>query len=357
MKPSKKNILVAPLNWGLGHATRCIPIIKALEKNGFTPIIASDGEALELLKKEFPHLQTEELLSSKVKYSKYGALLKWKIILQIPIMLRAIRKERKLTKKLVEKYQLTGIISDNRYGVYSKKVPSVFITHQLNVLSEGTTKISSSLNWFKIKKFKEIWVPDFTLAPNLSSEMGHKEETQDKIKYIGPLSRFHKKELPKKYDLLVLISGPEPQRSLLEEKLKSEILRYEGEVLFVSGLIEEKQKVTRIKNTTYYNYMTTSQLEQAFNETDVVLSRSGYSTVMDLVQLNKKAFFIPTPGQYEQEYLAKKFKKEARAPYEVQSKFKIEKLMEIDFYKGFYFRKKPIDWKELFQVFDSFVKK
>ena len=80
MKIKNKKIIVAPLNWGLGHATRCIPIINGLLENGFEPIIASDGVALELLKKEFPKLISFELPSYNIKYAEKGKNFKWKMI-------------------------------------------------------------------------------------------------------------------------------------------------------------------------------------------------------------------------------------------------------------------------------------
>ncbi len=142
MKIQQKNILIAPLNWGLGHATRCIPIIKALENNNFTPIIASDGAALQFLKLEFPHLQFLELPSYKIVYPKNGKYFRWKMLQNIPNIILSVAKERKLIQKWTSEYALLGIISDNRLGVFSKRLPSVFITHQLSVLTGFTTFFS-----------------------------------------------------------------------------------------------------------------------------------------------------------------------------------------------------------------------
>ena len=153
MKTTPKNILIAPLNWGLGHATRCIPIIRELQRYGFTPIIASDGIALSLLQKEFPNLTAVELPSYEIEYAKDGKDFKWKLIKNSPKMIQAIFEEKKRVKALVKQFDLKGIISDNRLGVYSKKVPSVFMTHQLNVLSGKTTWISSKLHQYFIGKF------------------------------------------------------------------------------------------------------------------------------------------------------------------------------------------------------------
>jgi uncharacterized protein (TIGR00661 family) len=346
-----KTILVAPLNWGLGHATRCIPIIKALQDNNFIPIIASDGIALDLLKKEFPYLKFLELPSYQIEYAKNGKYFKWKLLKNCPKMIEAILEEKKLVKKWVKKYEIDGIISDNRLGVFSKKVPSVFITHQLNVMTGNTTWLSSILHQNIIRKYAECWIPDSANTPNLAGELSHLKNHDLNIRYIGPLSRMHYKKTDKKYDLMILLSGPEPQRGLLEEKLKKEIVHYNGNILFIKGIIEKEQKKEQTENVTFYNFMHSRQLEQALNESDIILCRSGYTSIMDLAKLNKKAFFIPTPGQYEQLYLAKKLKKESLVPFTTQDDFCIENLSEIDNYKGLSEIKSDINWSEIFNVF------
>lgn len=346
-----KNILVAPLNWGLGHATRCIPIIRELQLHGFTPIIASDGVALNILQKEFPQLQTVELPSYEIEYAKDGADFKWKLIKNSPKMIQAIFEEKKLVKALVKKYALKGIISDNRLGVHSKKVPSIFITHQLNVLSGKTTWISSKLHQYFIGKFNECWIPDMKEQPNLTGKLGHLKNSHLSLKYLGPLSRLEKKELELKYELMVILSGPEPQRTMLEERLIDELQNFNGEVIFIKGKIESEQKTEKANNITYYNFMTSSEIETTFNESEMVLCRSGYTTVMDLAKLEKKAFFIPTPGQFEQEYLAKRYKRNGIAPYAKQDEFRIENLLEIPLYKGLPQLNEAVNWKQLFILF------
>lgn len=353
LNSNNKTILIAPLNWGLGHATRCIPIIKALQENNFIPIIASDGIALALLRKEFPYIQTLELPSYQIEYAKNGKNFKWKLLKNLPKMMEAIWEEKRLVKKWVKKYAIEGIISDNRLGVFSPKVPSVFITHQLNVMTGNTTWITSILHQKIIKKYTECWVPDIENAPNLTGKLGHLKTNTLDLKYIGPLSRLHKKEVPQKYDLMVILSGPEPQRGILEELLKREVLRFDGKVVFIKGIVEKEQKKEEIENITYYNFMNTRQIEQTFNESEIVLSRSGYTTIMDLAILQKKAFFIPTPGQYEQEYLAKKLKNNNLVPYVEQDNFRIEALAEIKNYQGLPIVNTAFDWADLLKVFDD----
>ncbi len=347
----KKRIIIAPLNWGLGHATRCIPIINALIKQNFEPIIASDGNALELLKKEYPKLKAFELPSYNITYPKKATRFKLKLLKDSPHLLKTIKKEKKTIDALVEAEHISGIISDNRFGVSHKNIPSVFITHQLRVLSGSTTWLSSKLHQNIISKFDECWVPDHIGTKNLSGDLGHIEGYKHSVKYLGPLSRFKKLDIQTKYDLMVLLSGPEPQRSYLEEKLLGDLKHYKGNVLFIKGKIEAEQKKETRDNMLVYNFMTSAELEIAINESDLILSRSGYTTIMDLAKLDKKAFFIPTPGQFEQEYLAKKFTKEVVAPSATQNEFNIKMLANVDDYTGFQSQDYVVNYKKLFGLF------
>ncbi len=350
---NSKTILVAPLNWGLGHATRCIPIIRALLTHNFTPVLASDGIALQLLQKEFPSLETITLPDYQIEYAKKGKNFKLKMLKDSPKMLKAISKERKIVKQLVKERDFCGIISDNRLGVYSKKVPSVFITHQLNVLSGKTTWLSSKIHQLIIKKFNECWVPDVAGKPNLSGKLGHLKHESLPLKYIGPLSRLRSQELPIVYDLMVILSGPEPQRTMLEEKLFEEVKHFQGKVIFIRGKIEDKQEHFQFLNCEVYNFMQSEQLEKAFNESAMVLSRSGYTTVMDLAKLEKKAFFIPTPGQFEQEYLAKRLQKQNLVPTATQDKFSIDQLKRVGDFKGLSSFNYQEDYDSLFHLFQG----
>jgi len=348
-----KRILIAPLNWGLGHATRCIPIINALKTNGFEPIVASDGAALSLLKKEFQNLSFIKLPSYNIIYPKKGTNLKFKLIANTPKILKAIKSENEIVQRLVDKNEIHGIISDNRFGVYNKNIPSVYLTHQLNILSGNSTWLSTKMHLRIVKNFDECWVPDYKGDNNLSGVLGHYENTSIPTKYIGPLSRFNKIETPKKYSLLVLLSGPEPQRTILEKKLLSELKKYKNQVIFIRGVIESEQQIIIQNNLKIYNFMTSSELEIILNESDLVLSRSGYTTVMDLSKLEKKSFFIPTPGQYEQLYLAKKLEEENVVPFCNQDDFNIDKLKEVKQFKGFTNIENNTNYQELFSLFQS----
>lgn len=347
----KKKILIAPLNWGLGHATRCVPIINALMEHDFIPIIASDGAALSLLSKEFPDLETLELPSYNITYSKKGYFLKFKLLRDTPKILKTIRQEQDAIKSIVKTHAVDGIISDNRFGVYHRDVPSVFITHQLKVLSGNTTWLSTKLHQKTINKFDECWVPDVLGTTNLSGKMGHINHPKFNIKYIGPLSRFQKTACATSYDILVLLSGPEPQREILEGKLLKEFKKYQGDVLFIKGVVENEQTIQKTGNLTIFNFMTTEALEISLNSSHLIVARSGYTTIMDLAKLGKKAFFIPTPGQFEQNYLAQRMQEQNLAPFCRQEDFRLEKIKDIENFKGLKTFDNAVNFTELFSLF------
>lgn len=348
-----KKVLVAPLNWGLGHATRCIPIINALIHEGFEPVIASDGVALALLKKEFPNLTAKEIPSYNIEYSKKASNFKLKMLLNSPKIAHAITAEKKATKKIIESDEYYGIISDNRMGVRHKSLPSVFITHQLTVLSGSTTSISTKIHNKYIKKFDVCWVPDMADDPSLSGELGHPKRSNIPVTYLGPLSRFNYQNLPKKYDIMVLLSGPEPQRTLLEKKLFQEFERSDKKIVFVRGVIEDQHETYVKNNITVHNYLTGIALQNTINSSNIIISRSGYTTVMDLAKLKKKAFFIPTPGQFEQEYLAQRLTNNKLVPSCKQNEFTLKKLYDLNMYKGLSSFSTDIDYRELFHFFQS----
>ncbi len=358
-----QKILIAPLNWGLGHATRCVPIINSLIKKGFEPILAGDGDSLKLLQNEFPKLKTYNLPSYHIQYTKKGRNLKYKLLFDTPRILKIVKKEQELVAEIIIKENIKGIISDNRFGVRSNKIPSVYITHQIKVLSGVTTFLTSKFHQKIISKFDECWVPDYENTPNLAGELSHTNNSKLNIEYIGPISRFDNKissrQLSgfdeminnKKYDLMVLLSGPEPQRSLLEKKLLGELKSTSKKVLFVRGLFSKKEILVENKNIKFVNFMMQQKLQKAILESEIIIARSGYSTIMDLEKLKAKTFFIPTPGQYEQEYLAQYLEIQNIATYSSQRNFKISLLENCENYSGF--KLKEISHKEEFP-FDVF---
>lgn len=351
-KEQHRKILVAPLNWGLGHAARCVPIINSLIQQEFEPILAGDGASLDLLKKEFPELSFYELPSTSVNYALKGKYLKYKLLRQLPKLLKTISEERKLIREIHTKENLGGIISDNRLGVLCEEIPSIYLTHQIHVLSGNTSALTSFFHQKFMSKFNECWVPDFE-SHELAGDLSRPGKIKNALKYIGPLSRFKSNPQRKRWDIVVVLSGPEPQRSLLEEKLKLALINHKGRNLLIQGVVEKEQSKRCEGNLTVVNFMLHKELSEAIEQGELIISRSGYSTVMDLYELGAKAFFIPTPGQYEQEYLATHLKQKGYADFSDQDSFQLEKLDRIQQFKGFGQKKtsnSPLDIS-LFDVF------
>ncbi|MDP2089268.1 MAG: glycosyltransferase [Flavobacteriaceae bacterium] len=346
--PSKK-ILIAPLNWGLGHATRCIPIINAFLERGWEPILASDGAALALLQYEFPQLKTILLPSYHIRYSKKGNL-QWHLFKQIPRIIKTMRTEHRLVQEIIQIENIYGIISDNRFGICSKGIPSVYITHQLTVLSGITTFLSTFLHRKITNQFDECWIPD-SISQNLAGKLASNNGLKIPTKHIGAISRLKHQSFPKKYDISVLLSGTEPQRTILEKILLKELNQFNGTICFIRGVVSNTEDFKNELPFTFYNYLTTADLNKVLNQSDLIIARSGYSTILDLSVLGKKAFFIPTPGQTEQEYLANHLHQQKRAPFCGQSEFTFQKLEEIKNFTGFTIQENALN-PELFEVFN-----
>lgn len=297
------HLLVCPLDWGLGHATRCIPLIKQFIAAGKKVSIAGNGSSLQLLKLEFPSLQFHELCAYKIDYPEKGRNFTIHMALQSPKVLLAIKREKEELKRILHKENIDMILSDNRYGCYSNKIHSVFMSHQLNV------SFPKGLNWLNkinekfIQNFDEVWVPDLPGTINLSGDLSHKTSMQN-VKFIGLLSRF---KLPvdvpqKQIDILGIVSGPEPQRSLFEELLLDKMETSNLKCSLVRGK-PEKMSSAEHKNIKVYNHLYSKELQGLILRSETVICRSGYSSIMDLYALQKSAILIPTSGQSEQEYL------------------------------------------------------
>ncbi len=317
-----KKVIVAPLNWGWGHATRCIPILRELIAMQLTPVIACDGDALKFLQQEFPTLETITLASYNIQYKRF---IKLGMLLNAPCIVKAIYKEHISIKNYVKahKDEVCAIISDNRFGVYVKGVKSVYITHQLNMRLGMLSFVANKIHQYCIAKHAECWVPDeygSLFSGNLSKSKNIKAH------YVGVLSRFKPKTTPIKYDILVLLSGIEGQRVALENRIVAQLQAYKGRILLVRGTFA-KTKTVFPKHVKVVDYLLSDALEEALQQSKLVVSRSGYSTVMDLAKLNKQMFLIPTPGQTEQEYLATYLQQKNIAMGCSEKEFTLKKLL------------------------------
>jgi uncharacterized protein (TIGR00661 family) len=314
-----KKILVCPLNWGLGHASRLIPVIQELVQNKFEVYIAAAGYSSELLRQEFPGLEFIKFPSFTITYGK-DKPLSLQIFVQLPKIIYEIIKEHVALKKLVKNYSIDLVISDNRFGLWSKRAAAVYITHQVRIILPAYLKFIEPLiyrlNKLIISKYDECWIPDFADPfNNLSGALSHMNKLPANIKFIGPLSRFNmypansRRTVKYRYDLIIILSGPEPQRSVIEKQLVSEIHNSDYKVLIVRGKPGIKQITRTFENITLASHFSTAEFLNMINRSKYIICRSGYSTIMDLVTLKRTAILIPTPGQTEQEYLARHLSK------------------------------------------------
>lgn len=306
----RKNILICPLNWGLGHATRCVPIIRGLLELGHNVVIAADKAPLSFLKKEFPNLEFIKLSGFEPTYSKGNSQV-FKLLTSIPKALSDFRKEHKAIEKIVNDYNIDIVISDNRFGCWSKNVYSVYITHQLNIqvpkLFKWTQPLINKLHHSYIKHYDELWVPDISSSPSLAGELSHNPKVKIKTSYIGFLSRFisEAKECEREIDYLVILSGPEPQRTILEDIIIRQSCNVEGKIVVLRAKPDDTEVPCNLpQNVTFYNHADDAFFVELVEKSKNIICRGGYSSLMDLICLNRNVFLIPTPGQTEQEYLA-----------------------------------------------------
>ncbi len=299
-------ILVIPLDWGLGHATRCIPIIKELILQNIEVFIVADGSNYILLKKEFPSTVFLRYKGYEIKYSRDKKFFSLKLFLQFPKVSWRVYKENKWLRNVIKKYSIDAVISDNRFGMFTKKIPCVYITHQLHIETgnQFSNLIARKIHYYFIKKFDQCWIPDLEVN-GLAGKLSHPKKMLPNTIYIGPLSRFYSSTYPDtRFDLLISISGPEPQRTIFENKILSQLKDFIGKVIFVRGLPYEEKQLPYFNQVQFYNHLPSKELNEMIINSKMIIGRSGYTTVMDLAALKKKAILVPTPGQSEQEYLA-----------------------------------------------------
>ena len=339
-------ILVAPLNWGLGHASRCVPLVRRLLDEGHEVVLGGDGESLTLLRKHFPKLRYTYLAPLNLRYSA-GKRQVWAMFKALPQLILWAFKDHAMLKAVLREEPFDQVISDNRFGLYLKppqtisnhlKPPqTIYLTHQLHImLPKGwrwAEPIASRLHARIYTRFNKVWIPDYedpdqSLAGNLSHPNYQLPITN--YQFIGPLSRFsitnHQSPITyPTYDVVAVLSGLEPHRSLLEQDI---LARYTNDkcqmtndkcpsVLLIQGLMNRPN--TRIKrgNITIVPYLKDEELVPALLGAKHIIARSGYSTIMDLDALGLLNHpsqmtnhqspiieLIPTPGQPEQEYLA-----------------------------------------------------
>ena len=333
----RKRILVCPMDWGLGHATRVVPIIRLLQQAGAEPVLGADNKPLAFLRQQFPDADWIRIPGFEPEYHKKGSL-PIKMAGAIPKMLTEANKAHTLLEKIIKELDIDAVISDNRYELWSENVPTVFMTHQLNILlpgifSSGRPIVRKMINRFIIRH-NELWIPDFEDEPNLSGKLSHVKKMPVKNSFfIGPLSRFEGTEaipqetVKKEPDVLCLLSGPEPQRTIFEEILINQLKKSKLKTVLLSGKPDETESKI-FGNLEIRPHAGDEEMLILMQSAKTIICRSGYSSLMDLVSLGKKAVLVPTPGQPEQEYLAKKLK-DQRLFYSCSQKaFSLQKALE-----------------------------
>lgn len=306
-------ILVAPLNWGLGHASRCIPLVCRFMGEGHEVILGGDGDSLALLRRHFPKLRYVYLTPLHLQYST-GRRQVWAMIKAMPKILVWSWKDHVMLRTILREEHIDRVVSDNRFGLYNHHTECIYITHQLHImLPEGwrwLENVAERMHARIYTRYNKVWVPDYAeIEKSLAGELSHSKAL---VEYIGPLSRFAglaTAQASSTFDVVAVLSGLEPQRTMLEKEILARYQDTEESVLIVQGLINRPN--TRIKHgsITIVPYMEDQQLATVLQKAKQIIVRSGYSTIMDLEALgllNGKSSIelIPTPGQPEQEYLA-----------------------------------------------------
>jgi UDP-N-acetylglucosamine transferase subunit ALG13 len=286
-------------------------------------MLAGSGDSLELLKKEFPQLPAFSLPAYRPRYPARGSMT-WAMARQAPHFIRVIAAEHEAVEKLILREKVDRLISDNRYGCWSALIPAAFITHQSNILMPKrfgwlhpiVRRVSDSM----ISRFHACWIPDLPGDQSLAGAMssfGPRLEINSE--HIGWLSRFERRPaIRETCDMLAVFSGPEPQRTLFENMLLPQLKASGRKFRIVRGL---PGATAQTEDPRIVNFLTSSALQDEIESAKLVIARSGYSTVMDLYALGKKAVFVPTPGQTEQEYLARALTERKVAFHMVQNSF------------------------------------
>jgi uncharacterized protein (TIGR00661 family) len=262
--------------------------------------------------------------------------------LQLPKFLQAIAAEHKEIENMVKYRKFDAVISDNRYGCWSRHVPSVFVTHQSNIMMPKRfgwlSRWVRMANENAMNNFPTCWIPDYPNDHSLAGELisfGHLKY-KGVVEYIGSLSRFSHQEAVPGHDVVAICSGPEPQRTLLEQILRQQLIDSGMRFLLVRGVFDEAAEVRDNHEGQTTNYLTSDQLQEILPGAAYIIARSGYSTIMDMKALRKKVIFIPTPGQTEQEYLAYRLKEKGIAYFMKQNEFNLKNaLKEAEKYTGF----------------------
>jgi len=337
------HVLVSPLNWGLGHATRDIPVIRTLLDRGHEVTIAACGNALAVLRQEFAELPFIEYPDYPIPFSS-GHLFVPKFCASMPFMLAAVAREHATLDKILEREHYDLVISDNRLGVFTSKVPSIFVSHQLHyhlpLLYWPAELLAIPANMYLHEQYTRIIVPDNPPGPHSLAGKLSRPQTdaaRDRAYFSGILSGTRQMACTQDLDYLVIISGPEPQWTILERIILARIGELDGNGVVLLGSPQGKTAPVKHGDWTCIPYVPTEVKAELMNRAKCVICRSGYTTLMELAELGKtQALLIPTPGQTEQEYLSWYYRGKGWFYSEVQDQLDLpEDVAAVRDYKGF----------------------
>ena len=308
MNPGK--LFYAVLNMGLGHASRSLPILREFIQKEWNVLLGSNGRALEFLRNELPEIPFVETPQYNIEYSQNGFMAP-KLLAQAPRLLKKIDEEQAFCQKIVSDFEPDLIFSDHCYGMYHRRVASYFLSHQIFFeLPRGFNLFSGAAAKFNLKfheKYSKVIIPDFPSENGglISGKLSRlPAQNAQKYFYGGPLSSIPKLDCEESIDLLVSISGPEPQRTVFEKKILDQIDYIPGKKVVVLGKSESLALLKDEPGLKVYSHVPREKMITLFNCADLIVSRPGYSTLMELAETGKQALLVPTPGQTEQLYLA-----------------------------------------------------
>lgn len=320
-------------------------------------LIACNSPQKALLEREFPTISYLNLDGYRLQYGKKRRDTLTKIIFQLPKILTRVKEEHRWLNELLSRQKVNAVISDNRFGLFNKQVPCVFITHQVYIktgVGKWADRIVTRWNYHRIKKFNACWIPD-SQQDGLAGELSHPSQLPaTTVRYLGGLSRLIPcTSTATSIDLLVILSGPEPQRSIFEDRLLADLANYDGKAVLVRGLPGHQSFIQGSDNVTVYNHVPAAELNALLCSAELVISRSGYTTVMDVLKLGKKSILVPTPGQAEQEYLGDYLQQQQLAYVANQKTFSLQQTLAA--VKTFPFRRYSFSMDQYKIVLQEFV--
>jgi hypothetical protein len=290
-----------------------IPVADRLRRMNHNVLIAAGEEHLNLFREEMPGLTLIPFKGFKPGYSRYLPQY-LTLLFKTPLLLFHILKEHFTLKGLIDQYSLDIVISDNRFGLWNNKVRCAYVTHMPLIPFPKPFQFLEFtgvfLHRFIIRKYSFCFIPDLPGKINLTGRLSHNIKLPENVRYIGILSRFAESDNTSSagYDTFrhntVILSGPEPQRSIFKEKILNLLRDEKSCTVFLEGKPGKGNKIVGSGNFTFYSHLPATEMGKMIATSENIITRAGYSTIMELASLNKNALLVPTPGQTEQEYLA-----------------------------------------------------